>query len=311
MCNLPFFTHQIIIWLSDSENNGCRPTSYFLGEKNQKQFPKLETPRQFVGLRSGSPSLSHFIVLKLYCPVTALHYVALCLLSINCCPHNGTRIFARLWSKNLQSLCLLGQKVISSLVRHKKMIRNMLMWEKPANYAWQTSLKDCKEQTEGRREQRARNKARSLLCDAQASWQLSETKAASFLCSAETVWNQQGSRYESLLVCSLLFKPRPIFHWFFFSSYFCDKAEDRFQRHHILRAPTCSSSSLPAGRQSGLALPRGARLAGEAAAVTHFLCSMWSLSPHLMIWWNGLSCGHQLTAAAHKGQLQLIDAQRT
>ncbi len=80
------------------------------------------------------------------------------------------------------------------------------------------------------------------------------------------MWNQQGSRYESRQASahsasSLLLKLRPIFHWFF--HHFCDKVENRFQRHHILRAELQWKRLevvMPAGLQSGRALPWGARL---------------------------------------------------
>lgn len=82
------------------------------------QLPKPESPSQFVTINPNlvPPLSSHFIVLKSHCPVTTLHYVSLCLLSINCCAHNGTRISARIWSEILRRLCLLEQKLISSSV---------------------------------------------------------------------------------------------------------------------------------------------------------------------------------------------------
>lgn len=71
---------------------------------------------------------------------------------------------------------------------------------------------------------------------------------------------QQGSRYES--PPGILVKLCPIFYWF--TPFFCDKAKDRIQRHHILRALTQISQQLeiamPVGPQSDWTLLRGARL---------------------------------------------------
>lgn len=98
-------------------------------------------------------------------------------------------------------------------------------------------------------------------------------KPRRFLCSAETVWNQQGSRYESLGRYFIDFFP-PI-----------SVTRQRIGFKGITsseRQPECSS--LPVGRQSGLALPRGARLVRKQLPWPTFSAPCEAC---LQIWWYG------------------------
>lgn len=100
-----FVTLQIISRSVHSENNDCSQPVIFFGGKKNKTIPKTRISQSIChnkheNLHLVPPLSSHFIVLKSHCPVTTLHYVSPCLLSINCCAHNGTRISARMMEWN-------------------------------------------------------------------------------------------------------------------------------------------------------------------------------------------------------------------